>query len=147
MITGGTNDGIIVNPPRKIGRISPNITRTIQGILDIFNYIRGTSNLSDRTASWHGKKSEIENPEGNTIFKNTGRENNFEVEKFGHKNYVIFNHVNSNNINTDSNHSNHADSNHTNLNKLVTADLTIINDSADVRALNKFCHGMGTWQM
>ena len=115
------NDGISVNPSRTIGIVSPQITvlksgtgigfgynssggilpRNI-GVLILFNI--GALDFSNRITSSHGTtKSESENPGGNSIFKNTGRENNFEVERVGRKNYEIFNHTNSNHINTNSN--------------------------------------------
>ena len=42
--------------------------------------------LSNRSAPWYGVIiSESENPGSDRIFKNTGRENIFEVEKLGAK--------------------------------------------------------------
>ena len=97
------NDGICVNPSRTIRSLIPKITimksgtgigfgqnnsdgippRNIRRFV-LFN--RGTSDFSDRSTSWHGAaKIESENPEDNRIFKNAGRENNFEVEKLGAK--------------------------------------------------------------
>ena len=57
--------------------------------------------------SWHGvEKSESENLGGNNIFENAERKNNFEVEKVGRKNSVIWNHNYSNLIQIDTNHAN-----------------------------------------
>ena len=87
----------------------------------------------DRIKPWHGEaKSKSENTGGNSIFKNSERGNNFEVEKVGRKNSVILNHVDSNHTN-----SNHVNSNHYESNQLVPSDLTTLNDSDDVRELNK----------
>ena len=47
---------------------------------------RGTSDVTDRGALWNGAaKSEGENSEGDSNFKKSWRENNFEVEKLGAK--------------------------------------------------------------
>ena len=70
--------------------------------------------------AWH-RKSESEYPGDNSSFENADHENNFEVEKVGRINSVVFNHVDSDYTNTNSNNSDQADSN---------------NDSADVWALN-----------
>ena len=113
-----SGDGI---PPINIGRLC---------LFDI-----GMLHLANRRAPVHGAvKSESENPEFNSIFKNAWCKNNFEVETFGRKNSVILNHVDSNYINTVSNHAN---SNHDNSDKLITAYLTTINDSAGFCELNK----------
>ena len=70
-----SDDGI---PPRNIGTIN------------LFD--GGTSYLDYRSAPWHGAaKCESENLVGNSIFKTSERENNFEFEKFGRKNSVILN--------------------------------------------------------
>ena len=46
--------------------------------------------LSYRGSTCHGTiESESENLIGNKFFENAERENNFEVEKVGHKNSVI----------------------------------------------------------
>ena len=125
-------NGIPMNPPRTIRRITPQITslesgtgigqnsnvgwnrsdrilpRNI-GIFGVFGFFdRGESDLFNRSASWHcASKIESESLGGNRIFENSERDNNFEVEKVRHKNSVILNQVNSNHINTNSNHSNH----------------------------------------
>ena len=80
-------------------------------------------------------KSENEKPRDNSIFENSKHENNFEVEKVGHKNSVILNYADSNHINADSNPSICADYNQDNSNQSIPVDLTTINDSSDVRAL------------
>ena len=55
-----TNDGIGVNILIAIGSISPQITRTRQEIFNTIDFIRGTSDITNRSASWHGKvKTEI----------------------------------------------------------------------------------------
>ena len=62
------NDGISVNSPRTIRSISPQITITRQGRLNVFNSIRGMSDLDKRRAAWYGVvKSESETLEA-TIF-------------------------------------------------------------------------------
>ena len=94
-----TNDGIPVNSLRTIRSIILHITSMKSGTgvrfgLDSGDVIQpiniGSINLFDRgtlyfyysSILWHGtSKSEVGNPEGNSIFKDTGRENNFEVEK------------------------------------------------------------------
>ena len=82
-----TNDIIVVNPWITIGRIIPQITRTAQGIFDVFNYIRGTLDIAYRSASWLGKeKSESEKFGGNNILENAELKNNFEVGRVEHKN-------------------------------------------------------------
>ena len=50
--------------------------------------------------AWKSEKGS-ENPEGNIILKNSGRENNFEVEKVGRDKSMVLDHVNSYHINTD----------------------------------------------
>ena len=47
----------------------------------------------------------IEDPVYKNIFENSGRKNDFEVEKVGHKNYVIWNCKDSDSIPVDPNHS------------------------------------------
>ena len=47
---------------------------------------RGTFDFFNSRASWNGTdKIEIKNPEGNSIFKISGRKNNYKVEKLGTK--------------------------------------------------------------
>ena len=95
---------------------------------DIFD--RRTSNFSNRLTLWHGaEKSESENPGGDNIFKNAGHENNFDVENLGCVNSIIWNHVSSNQTNTDSSHAN--------LNQLIHANLTTINNSDEICALQQ----------
>ena len=79
--------------------------------------------------------SESEDRDGDRTFKNTGLENNFEVEYFGRENSVVLNHVYSNHINTNSRH---LDSNHLDLNQLIPTNLAnigSINDSSKVCAI------------
>ena len=118
------NDGIGINPPRTSGGIIPQV-----GDFNIFKPIRGTSDFTKIRVQWHGAAiSEIENPGGDVIFKNSGRDNNFEIEKFGRKNYEILNRVNSNHTNIDLNHANQNNfgSNHTDMipTNLPNNDLT-----------------------
>ena len=75
--------------------------------------------------AWKSEKGS-ENPEGNIILKNSGRENNFEVEKVGCENSIILNHTDSN----------HTGLNHANWNKLITTNLTTSNDSDNFFTLN-----------
>ena len=83
---------------------------------------------------WHSTaKKDIENPGGNSIFENSERENNVEVEKVGRENSVILNHVNLNHININSNNVNY---NKTKLYQLFPDDSTTVNDLANIRALN-----------
>ena len=133
-----SNDGISVNPPRTIISMRPQITITRQGIFFIFNSVKRTLDITYRSAPWHGAaKSEGENLGGNNIFKNAERENDFEVENVQRKNYVILNQVDLNHINIDLNHFNHANSYHANYNQLLTSNLTTVNDSSNIFALNK----------
>ena len=70
--------------------------------------------------AWNGTgNSESKNLEGDSTFKNDGRENSFEFETFGRKNSVILNHVDLNHINTDSNNVN---SNHSNSYQLISTN-------------------------
>ena len=99
---------------RTIGSRSPHITSLNSGtemriigicqnsddcvptrnIRSFYLFEGGISYFSNRSRSWHGAaQNESENPEGDSIFKNTRRENNFEVEKVGRKSSVILNHV------------------------------------------------------
>ena len=78
-----------MNPQGSIGT-------TIQesnsaGNWNIFDSVRGTSDLAYRGLLWHGaEKSESENLGGNKIFENAEREDNVEVEKkWGHKFYNL----------------------------------------------------------
>ena len=101
------------------------------GIFSLFD--KATSDLSNRSTSWHGaEKNESENPGDNSIKRNVEHENNFKVEKVWRKCFVILNHIDFNHINTDLNHSNHVDSNHSNPNKLITANQKAINHSDNV---------------
>ena len=100
------NYGIRVNPSRTIGSIGPHITSLNSGtelrmigfgrnsndgipsinigIFYLFN--GGKSDLSDRSASWLGEaKSESENPGGEIIFKNAGRDNSLKLKKLDAK--------------------------------------------------------------
>ena len=77
-----------MNPQRPIVTMVPesNSARNFY----IFNSIKGALDISFRGLPWHiAAKSESENIGGNNIFENAERENNFEVEKVGHKNSVI----------------------------------------------------------
>ena len=105
-----------MNSLGTVGGIIPQDTG--QGSFNVFNPIRGILYFSNRSASWHGTVIS-EKLGGGIIFKNAGRENNFEVEKVGHKNSEILNHVDSDHIDMNSNQSNsnhtvtnHSDSNH-----------------------------------
>ena len=97
-----TNNGTRMNPSRTIGSISSQIISLESGtgirqnigvgsnsgdgippknIKSFGLFERGTLDISNRGASWYIKeKSESENPEGNSIFKNSGCENKFEVK-------------------------------------------------------------------
>ena len=69
---------------------------------NIFESIRGMSIISSRGSTWHGvAKTEIENLGGNKIFESAQRGNNFEVEKVGRENSVIWNKKDSNSIHVD----------------------------------------------
>ena len=48
------NDSIGVNPPRTTIRIIPQITRTRQGMLGIFDYVRRMPYLAYRSVPWYG---------------------------------------------------------------------------------------------
>ena len=58
-----------MSPTGTIGGIRPQVTG--QGSFNLFNPIRGTPNLFDRSVSWHGAVI-IENPEGDRSFKTLG---------------------------------------------------------------------------
>ena len=86
---------------------------------NIFNSVRRTFYLDYRGLTWYGAaKIEIENLVGNNIFENAEHKNNFEVEKVGRKNSVIWNHKYSHLI--------HFDPNNTYLNQPIPYDLTNI---------------------
>ena len=108
-------NGIPMNPPRTIRRITPQITslesgtgigqnsnvgwnrsdrilpRNI-GIFGVFGFFdRGESDLFNRSASWHcASKIESESLGGNRIFENSERDNNFEVEKSSAQEFCNF---------------------------------------------------------
>ena len=72
----------------------------IENNCDIFNSVSKTSDLAYRGYPWHGTmKNEtinlVENLRENTIFKNAECKENFNVEKVGRKNSVIFDRTNS----------------------------------------------------
>ena len=97
-----------VNPQGSIGTIIPDTNSGSNW--KIFDAVIRTSDLSYRNLSWHGAaKSESVNLGGNNILENSERKNNFEVEKVGRKNSVIYNHKDSDSIHADPNHS---ESNH-----------------------------------
>ena len=76
------------------------------------------------------RKSESENLGGNKIFENAESENNFEVEKVGHNNSIIWYHKDSESI--------QVDPNHTNINQPIPSNsknIGSINDSADIRTI------------
>ena len=122
------DDKIGMNPSRTIGIPRPQITRTSQGSFNVFNSIKGESDLADRGLSWHGgAKSESENLKGNKFFKNYERKNIFEVEKVGRESSVFWNNKDSESI--------CADPNHTKSNQAIPADSTnirSIHDSANI---------------
>ena len=78
-----SNDVIGMNPPRTIRGIIPQITK--HWSFNIFDSIAGMSDIFNRREVWHGEVI-IEIAGGNSILKNAGRQNNFEVDNFGHKN-------------------------------------------------------------
>ena len=74
---------------------------------NIFKLVRRTLDLVYRGSQWHDTaKSESENLGGNKIFRNAERENNFKVEKVGHKSSVVWNHKYSESIHIYPNHTN-----------------------------------------
>ena len=78
---------------------------------------------------WCSKK-ESEKLGGNKKFENAKRENNFEFEKLGRRNSVIWNQKDSNTVKFDPNH--------TNLNKPIpsySTNIISLNDSADICAI------------
>ena len=100
------NDGIYVNQSRSIRSISLRINSLKSGtemrkigfgmnsgdgtpprnIKSFELFDRGTFDFFNSRASWNGTdKIEIKNPEGNSIFKISGRKNNYKVEKLGTK--------------------------------------------------------------
>ena len=118
------NYGIIVNPSRTIRIKGPQVTNIIQGRFDIFDSIIKTSDPAYSIVSWQiTAKNESENLGGNNIRENAERNDNFEVENVGRK----INHI--------KNYSNQVDSNHADLNKIITAYSTTINDLTSIRAL------------
>ena len=80
------------------------------------------SDLDDRSALWHGLEK-IVNLGGNNIFENTDLENNFEDEKVGPENSIIWYYKYSNSI--------HVDMNHYKLNQLILGDSTNIRSITD----------------
>ena len=100
---------------------------------DIFNYASRTWDIAKRNLLWHvGAKIESENLGGSNIFENDERKNNFEVENFGRKSFVIWNHKDSDLI--------HVCLIHANSNQLIPDNLTkmrSINDSDHISAIEK----------
>ena len=96
-----------------------------------FDFIRRILNFSYRGSLWHDtEKGESEKLGGNKFFEDAERENNFEVEKVGRQNYVIWNHKDSK--------STHFDTNQTNYNQPITSDFTNIRSihySSDIHAI------------
>ena len=81
----------------------PESNNAING--NIFTSFRSTSYLSFIIYMWHGKaKNESEKLGGNKSFENAERENNFEVEKVGHQNSLIWHHKDSISIHVDKDH-------------------------------------------
>ena len=117
------NDGIKMNPPGTIGGKWP--YGTGPGGFNIFDYVKGMYDFTNRSASWHD--SEIsENPGRDRLSKNDGHAICFEVEKDGQKNSKILL------------QSNHYNSNHT---KSIYSDLisaeSITDDSKKIGPKNK----------
>ena len=100
---------------------------------NIFNSVRRTFYLDYRVLTWYGAaKIEIENLVGNNIFENAEHKNNFEVEKVGRKNSVIWNYKSS--------HSIQVDPNHTESNKPIpdySKNIGSINDLSNIHAIEK----------
>ena len=72
---------------------------------NIFDSVSRISYIFYRGSPCHGAaKSEGENLGGNKNFENTEQENNFEAEKVGRKNSVIWNQNDSDSIHVDLNH-------------------------------------------
>ena len=108
-----------MNPPITTRDLSPQVT--VQDSFNLFKPIWGTLYLANRSASQHcAAISESYSPENNSILKNAGRKNNFEVKNVERKKPEIQNHINLNNINTNSNHTNlnHKDLINSNLPKI-----------------------------
>ena len=91
------------------------------------------SYLSYRGSLWKGAdKIESENHGGNNISENSERKNSFEVERVGHKNYVIWNYKYSESI--------HVDLNHNKSNQPISADyknIISVYGSANIGAIEK----------
>ena len=98
---------------------------------NVFDSVSRIQDLAYRGLPCHREsKSEIEKLGGNKTFENTERKNNFEVEKFGHENDIIWNHRDSGLI--------RVDPNHTDSNKPIPVNLTNIGSihySDDIRAI------------
>ena len=92
-----------LNPKGPIGTIIPDTN--IVSNYDIFNSIIRVLDISYRISLWHGtEKNYSETLEAETFFENTERKNNFQVEKVGRKNSVIWNHKDSDLIHIDPSH-------------------------------------------
>ena len=119
---------IEMNPPGTTGRNCLQVN--IQGSFYVFDSIRGALYLANRSVfTWHDAEIS-ENPGCYIIFKNSGRNIFFEVEKYGCKNSNLSD-------------SNHADSNHSDL---------IPSDSKNIKPknqhdLDKYCllHKIMSW--
>ena len=125
---GNSNE---MNPQGPILTMIPESNR--ENNCNIFDFIRRTSDISYRGSMWYIIVNiESKYLRGNKIFENAERNNNFEVEKVGCKNSVIWNHKYSDSI--------HVDQNHTNFNLPVPYDSTrivSIHDSDDIYAIEK----------
>ena len=135
-----TNNGVPMNPSRTIRSITPHITILESGtgirlnsnvrqnsgdgilprnIRSFGLFDRGTSDFSNKSASWHGaEKNESENFGGNNIFENDERKDDFKVERAGCRNSVICYYKDSDSI--------HVIPNHSGSNQLIPDDLTNI---------------------
>ena len=88
-----TDDNIVMNPSRSMEIPQPQITRTILINYNIFDSV-------SRGLPWHYTmkikfENLVENLRGKKNFKNAEGENNSEVETFGHKKYVNWDHTDS----------------------------------------------------
>ena len=80
------NGGIGVNSPITTGSISPQITRTKQGSFDIFDYIKGISDLSYRSASWNdAEKVKVKTLEATELSKMLSARIILKLKKLGAK--------------------------------------------------------------